>query len=194
MQFHDDKLYVVTEKGWFACIDLSESVVARAARGQLPRAKKVAAKKTTVRRVGDKLEVSKSSKGVVVECRKEGSKLRVFPVSDGYHTDWRVQFPRDLRKDGARFVVDELVEATQGGFYRAVGEIRLEGAGAKKKATKKKAAKKKVAKKKATKKKVAKKKATKKKVAKKKVAKKKATKKKVAKKKATKKKVAKKKR
>ena len=52
------------------------------------------------------------------------SKLRVKVVSRGYHEDWYCQFPRDLREEGARFVVDELREATQGGFYRVVGDIK----------------------------------------------------------------------
>jgi hypothetical protein len=38
--------------------------------------------------------------------------------------DWFCQFPRDLREKGASFVVDELSEAAQGGFYRALGDIR----------------------------------------------------------------------
>jgi hypothetical protein len=46
------------------------------------------------------------SKGVKVECIKEGSKLRIRVVSSGYNKDWNVQFPRALRQLGAKFMVD----------------------------------------------------------------------------------------
>ena len=42
----------------------------------------------------------------------------------GYHGDWNVQFPREYRVAGARYVVDEVVETGRGGFYRIRGEIR----------------------------------------------------------------------
>ena len=49
---------------------------------------------------------------------------RIRAVSEGYHTDWAVQFPRELRELGAKYVVDELRESGSGGFYRAHGAIR----------------------------------------------------------------------
>ena len=54
----------------------------------------------------------------------EGSKLRVRVASAGYRPDWNVQFPRNLREAGARYVVDSVQESAQGGFYRAHGDIR----------------------------------------------------------------------
>jgi hypothetical protein len=45
-------------------------------------------------------------------------------VSRGYHKDWFVQFPRDIRKKGQRYVVEGVHEAAQGGFYRAYGTIK----------------------------------------------------------------------
>jgi RNA-directed DNA polymerase len=61
--------------------------------------------------------------GIIVECYKKGSKLKVRVVSPGYNTDWNVQFPRDLRQEGARYRVETIQEASQGGFYRVSGEI-----------------------------------------------------------------------
>ncbi len=200
MQHHDGKLYVVTDDGWLACIDISEAAIDAARRGAAPKAKRSkASSNDQATEVRTDLEAaSASDEGVLVECYRQGGRLRVRPKSPGYRDDWNVQFPRNIREEGAVYLVEEL--RTGSGFYRAYGSIKLvdeSGGSRAKKATKKKVAKKKttkkkVAKKKTAKKKATKKKATKKKATKKKVAKKKATKKKVAKKKAAKKKVAKK--
>ena len=61
--------------------------------------------------------------GVVVECVREGGKIRVKPASPGYDPDMNVQFPRDLRVEGARFLVDDL-DDSPGTHYRVVGQIR----------------------------------------------------------------------
>ena len=45
-------------------------------------------------------------------------------MSTGYNKKWNVQFPKDLRDPGAKYVVDELRESASGGFYRAHGAIR----------------------------------------------------------------------
>jgi len=47
--------------------------------------------------------------------------------SPGYGPAWRVQFPKDIRTPGARYLVTELHAASRGGFYRARGEIRRLG-------------------------------------------------------------------
>ena len=59
----------------------------------------------------------------MVECVKVGSALKVRPVSDGYN-QWFVQFPKNLRKEGDKFLIDELKEASNGNFYRTFGEIK----------------------------------------------------------------------
>lgn len=60
----------------------------------------------------------------MVECFQDGSQVRVRPLSEGFDRTWNVQFPKELREPGARFVVQELRESARGGFYRAHGAIR----------------------------------------------------------------------
>ncbi len=123
MQYFREHLYIVTTDGTLACIDSSPAAIARARKGVVVKsttrkAPKVAAADTSVHDTTD------ASKGVVVECLKEGSKLRVRVVSPGYHDDWFCQFPKDIREAGARYVVDDVREAAQGGFYRVLGDIK----------------------------------------------------------------------
>ncbi len=70
-------------------------------------------------------EEGKEEGGVVVQCVKDGGKLRVRAVSEGYDSSFNVQFPRDIRQEGCRFLVSELSAASNGGFYRASGDIKL---------------------------------------------------------------------
>jgi len=71
----------------------------------------------------------------------KGGKLRIRPVSGGYNKNWNVQFPSNIREAGlffyppsytindyeshfmstlgAKYVVEELLEAANGGYYRA---------------------------------------------------------------------------
>jgi hypothetical protein len=65
--------------------------------------------------------------GVLLTCVREGGELRVRVASPGYHPDWHVQFPRNLRQEGARYVVDAVHEAARGNFYRTLGDIRRLG-------------------------------------------------------------------
>lgn len=128
MQFFKDRLYIVTTDGVLACIDASEAAIKAAQEGKVPEAKTIKAPKpvevvasTTVETTTD------SDEGVVVECVQEGSQVRVRVVSSGYKRDWNVQFPKDLRTAGAKFVVDEVRESAKGGFYRAHGAIKRLG-------------------------------------------------------------------
>ncbi len=63
--------------------------------------------------------------GVLLQCVREAGKLRMKVISDGYNADFNVQFPRHIREEGATYLVESVEEAGNGGFYRAVGEIRL---------------------------------------------------------------------
>ncbi|MCA9673244.1 MAG: WGR domain-containing protein [Myxococcales bacterium] len=130
MQYYQDRLYIVTNEGTLAGIDVSESAIESAMAGKAPKAKEIKAPSAAqAAQVSDTVEtVSDAGDGVIVECYKEGSKLRVRVISSGYQKKWNVQFPKNIREEGARYVVDELRESSRGGFYRAAGEIRkLEG-------------------------------------------------------------------
>jgi hypothetical protein len=146
MQYFQDRLYIVTNDGALACIDVSEAAIAAAREGKVPDAKLVkAAKDMKMATVGQALPTAAAgAQGVLVECVDEGGKVRVRALGGGYKRDWNVQFPRDIRTPGTRYLVDGLVESERGGFYRVSGQIRRAsgdgGAGevvAKKKAAKK---------------------------------------------------------
>ncbi|MFJ5677290.1 WGR domain-containing protein [Streptomyces sp. NPDC093097] len=126
MQYLDEKLYLVTTDGSLVCVDAGEAAVAAARAGTVPVARDVKSAAalptytpaTTVRTVA-----GGAASGIVVECVQEGGRLRVHVVSDGYEPSWNVQFPRQIREVGARYVVEALAPSA-GGFYRVRGEIR----------------------------------------------------------------------
>ena len=62
--------------------------------------------------------------GVLVQCVKDGSKLRARVVSDGYDPDFNMRFPRSIREDGMLYIVDEVNEVAGGGQYQALGTIK----------------------------------------------------------------------
>jgi predicted DNA-binding WGR domain protein/outer membrane protein assembly factor BamB len=126
MQFFKDRLYIVTTDGSFASIDASEAAIAAAKTGKVPTPKSIKAPPASgAVEPSAQIETTRSAgKGVVVECYQEGSKLRIRPAVTGYNKKWNVQFPKDLRELGAKYVVDELRESGAGGFYRAHGQIR----------------------------------------------------------------------
>ncbi|VEP12109.1 von Willebrand factor, type A [Hyella patelloides LEGE 07179] len=82
---------------------------------QKAKVKGTAADLETTDKVGD---------GVLVQCIKEKSKLRARVVSDGFNPDWNMRFPRSIREEGMMYVVDEVKESSQGGFYLAYGTIK----------------------------------------------------------------------
>lgn len=125
MQYHAERLYIVTTDGSLACVDASESAIRAAESGEVPRRRDVKAAtgieavvpSTTVEVVND------PASGVVLECYEERGRLRVRVVSPGYRADWAVQFPKGIRQARARYVVTELRESGRG-FYRTYGDIR----------------------------------------------------------------------
>ncbi|GAA2862874.1 WGR domain-containing protein [Nonomuraea rubra] len=129
MQYLDDRLYIVTTDGTLACIDASEAAIAAARTGSVPQPVDVkAAASLEAVEPSAVLETvletaSEAGDGVVVECVREGERVRVRVVSPGYET-WNVQFPKEIREAGARYLVDGVRSAGRGGFYRAYGEIR----------------------------------------------------------------------
>ena len=62
--------------------------------------------------------------GILVQCVKDGSKLRARVVSDAYAPDWNMRFPRSIREEGMLYVVDEIKTAPDGKSYIACGEIK----------------------------------------------------------------------
>lgn len=60
---------------------------------------------------------------VLVQCVKEGSKLRARVVSDGYNPNYNIRFPRNIREENVLYVVDAVEEAKSGGSYIAYGKI-----------------------------------------------------------------------
>jgi Ca-activated chloride channel family protein len=60
---------------------------------------------------------------VLVQCVKEGSKLRARVVSDGFEPTWNMRFPRSIREDGMLYAVDEVITAPDGKSYIACGKI-----------------------------------------------------------------------
>ncbi|MBP2704635.1 WGR domain-containing protein [Microbispora sp. RL4-1S] len=125
MQFLDDRLYIVTTDGSLACIDAGEAAIAAACAGTVPTPVdvKVAASLAAVEPSAVLETVAHPGDGIVLECVREGDRLRVRVSSAGYE-GWNVQFPRDIREEGARYLVEGLRPSGRGGFYRVSGEIR----------------------------------------------------------------------
>lgn len=125
MQFLDNRIYIVTTDGSLACIDASEAAIKDAQAGTIPQATIIKAPKTEGATPSTNLETTTDTNtGVIVECFRVGSKLKIRVVSPGYNSDWNVQFPRDIRAEGQRYWVQEIRESASGGFYRAYGDIK----------------------------------------------------------------------
>ncbi|WP_312881600.1 WGR domain-containing protein [Actinomadura alba] len=125
MQYHGERLYIVTTDGSLACIDASEEAIRSAEHGSVPEVVDVKAPVRVETVVPSRTVeiVHDSNGGIVVECFEDRGHLRVRVASPGFHSDWRVQFPKEIRERGARYVVTEVRESGRGGFYRAYGDI-----------------------------------------------------------------------
>ena len=87
----------------------------RVATGKASKGTATAADLPTTDTVGD---------GVLVQCVKDGSKLRARVVADGYEPDWNMRFPRSVREEGMLYVVDEIKTGPDGKSYIACGEVK----------------------------------------------------------------------
>lgn len=127
MQYRDQRLYLVTTDGSMACVDVSEAAITEARGGRVPVPVDVQAAAAQTYQPAVQLDVvaaaAPAGGGVVVECVQESGRLRIHVVGTGYQQDWNVQFPREHRIAGARYLVDEVV-ASGRGFYRIRGEIK----------------------------------------------------------------------
>lgn len=126
MQLFDGHLYIVTTDGSFACIDAGESAINAAMTGTVPQVVNIKVPLQVQAAIpSNTLETTSETTGkVIVECFKQGGNLRIRVVSPGYNSNFNVQFPKDIREQGAKYVVDEVIESGRGGFYRAFGNIK----------------------------------------------------------------------
>jgi outer membrane protein assembly factor BamB len=125
MQFHKNHLYIVTRHGSLACIDASEAAIKSAQEGIVPTAISIKAPSIEEQLSLTAVETTTNvNGGIVLECFKDGGKLRVRVISDGFNQDWYCQFPKNIREEGARYVADEVRPATRGNFYRIFGDIK----------------------------------------------------------------------
>ncbi len=124
MQYFNERLYLVTTNGTFACLDVSEAAIAQAEQGVAVPAQiiKAPSGQLTIAE-SDVLETAPAStEGVLLRCVREGGKLRIRVAQAGYH-DWHVQFPRNLRREGQLYLAERLEPAAHGEFYRVLGNI-----------------------------------------------------------------------
>jgi predicted DNA-binding WGR domain protein len=125
MQFFENYIYIVTTDGCLACIDAREVAIQAAEAGTVPQANIIKAPKGEGATPSTVLETTTDiSGGVIVECFREGTKLRVRVVSPGYNANWKVQFPQDIRQEGQLYLVQEVRKSASGSFYRAYGDIK----------------------------------------------------------------------
>lgn len=125
MQYLDGRLFIVTSTGVLAALDVSPTAIAAAQTGELPHVKdlKISMQEAVRPIENTHLEsAAHSDNGIVLLCVNVDGKLRIRVESPGYNSTWNVQFPRNLRTEGQRYLVDGLVETH--GFYRIVGTIR----------------------------------------------------------------------
>lgn len=96
---------------------------ARPASAAPTKKSKPTASKVTAGSAADLPTTNSVGTGVIVQCIKEGSKLRARVVSDGFDPDLNIRFPRDIREENVLYVVEEIVTTGNGGSYIACGEI-----------------------------------------------------------------------
>lgn len=82
------------------------------------------ASKVSARTAADLETTTNAADGVLVQCIREGSKLRARVVSDGYDPNYNMRFPRDIRAEGVLYVVDQVIETANKGSYITCGRIR----------------------------------------------------------------------
>lgn len=125
MQYLNERLYLVTTSGILACLDVSEAAIQAAQVGNVPQAREIKAPPARATASPTTLETtSDAGTGILLECFREGSRLRMRVLSDGYDSNLHVQFPHNLRKENARYLVDAVQLATCGNFYRVHGDIK----------------------------------------------------------------------
>jgi outer membrane protein assembly factor BamB/predicted DNA-binding WGR domain protein len=127
MQYMDERLYIVTTSGVLACIDVSETAIQAAKEGDVPKPKELKAPpvNTDGTLSSTTLETTTDiDQGIILECIREKGKLRMRVVSDGFDPELNVQFPKNIREENVRYLVDAIKVSATGSFYRAHGNIK----------------------------------------------------------------------
>src|SRR5260370_11739646 len=125
MQYLNEPLSIVTTSGTLACVDVSEAAMQAGKEGRLPRARDLKAPPISASPSPTTLETTTdASQGVMLECFREGGRLRMRVLSAGYNANLRVQFPQNIREEHARYLVDVVRLAAHGDFYRVHGGIK----------------------------------------------------------------------
>jgi len=125
MQYLNEWLYLVTTSGALACHDVSEAAIQAAKEGRLPRVRDLKAPPVGASPSPTTLETTTdASQGVMLECFREGGRLRMHVLSAGYNSNLRVQFPHNIREEHGRYLVDAVQLAAHGDFYRVHGDIK----------------------------------------------------------------------
>jgi len=124
MQYLEERLYLVTTDGSFACLDVSQAALAQAEQGTAAPARSIKAPVATMEAVESSVlePAPATAQGVLLRCVREGGKLRVRVADAGYQ-DWHVQFPKNLRREGQLYLAEHIEPATHGHFYRVLGNI-----------------------------------------------------------------------
>lgn len=124
MQYFNERVYIVTTAGYLTCIDVSEAAIQAAHAGTLPKVVQVQAPPVVATPAPTTLETATAAGDrVILECYRDGARLRMRVASPGYDPDMRVQFPQNIREERARYVVDAVRPSARGDFYRAHGNI-----------------------------------------------------------------------
>ena len=128
MQYFEERLYLVTTDGSFACLDVSQAALAQAEQGTATPALSIKAPTSTVAAVESSMlePAPAGAEGVLLRCVREGGKLRVR-VADARYQDWHVQFPKNLRREGQLYLAEHLEPAAHGNFYRVLKNIYAAG-------------------------------------------------------------------
>ena len=74
--------------------------------------------------LADLEETDTIGSGILIQCVKDGSKLRARVVSDGFDPNWNMRFPRGIRDESTLFVVEHVNTAPDGKSYIASGDIK----------------------------------------------------------------------
>ena len=124
MQYFDEKLFIVGDSG-LGVVDVSDLAISDAKKGKLIETKVIYRPKDTLNEV-DSSHLEKTNNpegGIELVCTLESGKHRIKVVSEGYDQSLNCQFPKNLRKEGRRYLVHKIELSKNKLFYRISGDI-----------------------------------------------------------------------